>query len=106
MRLQRLGFKLGMELAAEEKRMAGQLDDLDIRRIGRRAGQSQAGAGQQRLVLAVAPKPQNPKTPKPLYSDNSSLIVFFILLSLIIGLLSSNILTATVIYSELIIGAQ
>jgi hypothetical protein len=47
MRLQGLGLELGMELAAEEERMAGNLDDLDISRVGSGAADAQAAAGQQ-----------------------------------------------------------
>ena len=42
MRLERLGLELGMELAAEEVRMVGDLDDLDVGAVGGRAGDAQA----------------------------------------------------------------
>ena len=53
MRLEGLGFEFGMELAAEEVGVAGNLDDLDVGRVGRGAADAQAGAGEQRFVLAV-----------------------------------------------------
>ena len=43
-RLQRLRLELGMELAAEEPGMVGDLADLDVRAVGRLAGDAQAGA--------------------------------------------------------------
>src|ERR1700721_3668214 len=53
MRLERLGFELGVKLAAEEEGMLGQLDDLDIGRVRRSASDAQTGAGEQRLVFAI-----------------------------------------------------
>ena len=48
-RLERLGLELGVELAAEEVGMAGDLDDLDVGGVGRGAGEAEAGAGEQLL---------------------------------------------------------
>ncbi len=53
MRLQGLGLELGMELAAEKIWMAGNLYDLDVGLVGRRARDAEACAGEQGLVLAV-----------------------------------------------------
>src|SRR5207253_6707876 len=53
MRLQRLRLELRMELAAQEEGMVRHLNDLDIRAVGRGTGEPQAGAGEQRLILAV-----------------------------------------------------
>ena len=53
MRLERLGLEFGMELAAEEEGMVGNLDDLDVGAVGRGAGDAHAGAGEQRFVFAV-----------------------------------------------------
>src|SRR5271157_100034 len=53
MRLQWSGFELGVKLAAEEKGMAGEFDDFDIGRVGGGAADAQAGAGEQRFVLAI-----------------------------------------------------
>src|ERR1700748_1312107 len=52
MRLKRLGFELGVELAAEKEGMFGQFDDLDIGRVRRSAGDAQPGTGEQRLLFA------------------------------------------------------
>ena len=51
--LEGLGFEFGVELAAEEVGMAGDLDDLDVGLVGRGARDAQAGAGEQGFVLAV-----------------------------------------------------
>src|SRR5579883_590402 len=53
MRLQRLGFELGMELATEEERMVGQLHNLDVGPIWCRAADAQAAGDQRALVLAI-----------------------------------------------------
>ena len=53
MRLQRLRFELGVELASEEVGMVGDLDDLDVGSVGGGAGNLQAGAGEQLLVFAI-----------------------------------------------------
>src|ERR1700722_4234719 len=53
MRLERLGLELGVELAAQEEWVAGELDDLHVSRIRSSAGDAQARAGQQRLVFPV-----------------------------------------------------
>ena len=53
MRLERLGLELGVELAAEEEGVVGDLDDLDVGGVGGGAGDAQAGAGEQGFVLAV-----------------------------------------------------
>ena len=53
MRLQRLRLELRMELAAEEMRMSGELDDLDVGAVGRGPGDAQARRGQRLFVLAV-----------------------------------------------------
>src|SRR5277367_1162623 len=52
-RLERLGFELRVELAAEEEGMSGDLDDLDVGGVGRGAGEAKASAGEDGLVLAV-----------------------------------------------------
>jgi hypothetical protein len=39
-RLERLRFELGVELAAEEERVRGDLDDLDVGRVGSRTGEA------------------------------------------------------------------
>ena len=51
--LEGLGFELGVELAAEEVGVAGDLDDFDVGLVGSGAGDAQAGAGEQGFVLAV-----------------------------------------------------
>src|SRR5258707_14210565 len=53
MRLQRLGLELGMELAAQEIRMVGNLYDLHVSPIGRSAGDAQSASGQHRFIFAV-----------------------------------------------------
>src|ERR1700743_472353 len=53
MRLKRLGLELGMELADEEERMGGNLDDLHVGCVRRGSGDAQTGSRQQRLVFAV-----------------------------------------------------
>src|SRR5437016_4853794 len=53
MRLQRFRFEFGMELATQEIRMIGKFHDLDIRSVGSRAGDLQACAGQEGLILAI-----------------------------------------------------
>ena len=39
-RLERLGLELGMELAAQEEGVAGDLDDLDVGGVGSCAGEA------------------------------------------------------------------
>ncbi|MCU1222775.1 MAG: hypothetical protein JWQ42_868 [Edaphobacter sp.] len=51
--LKRLGFELGVELAAEEEGMGGDLDDLDVGGVGGGAGEAEAGSGEDGFVLAV-----------------------------------------------------
>src|SRR5246127_5311976 len=51
--LKRLGLELGVELAAEKEGVIGQLDDFDVGGIWGGAGNAQACAGEQRLVLAI-----------------------------------------------------
>src|SRR3984957_15295410 len=51
--LEGLGFELGVELAAEEERVGGDLDDLDVGGVGGCAGEAEAAAGEDGLVLAV-----------------------------------------------------
>ena len=53
MRLQRLRLEFGMELAAEEEWMVGNLDDLDVGSVGCGAGDAQAAGGKGLLVFAV-----------------------------------------------------
>ncbi len=52
-RLQRLGFEFGVELAAEEEGVRGDFDDLDVGGVGRGAGEAEACAGEDGFVLAV-----------------------------------------------------
>ena len=51
MRLQRLGFELGMELAAQIPGMVGKFADLDVDAVGSLAGQAQAMLLQARLRI-------------------------------------------------------
>src|SRR6266852_4408677 len=51
--LQRLRLELGMELAADEMRMVGQFDHLNVSAIGRRTGNSQSRRHHRLLVFAV-----------------------------------------------------
>src|SRR5579864_6534789 len=53
MRLQWLGLEFWVELAAEEERVSGNLDDLDVGSVGRGPGQSQSSPGEQCLILSV-----------------------------------------------------
>src|SRR5271157_5515357 len=53
MRLQRLRLELGMELAAQEVGVVGNLDDLDVGAVGRCAADAQSACGKRALVLAV-----------------------------------------------------
>ncbi len=53
MRLERLRFEFGMELAAEEEGMAGDLDDFDVGAVGSGSGDGEAGAGEQRFIFAI-----------------------------------------------------
>src|ERR1700754_738463 len=53
MRLERLRFELGMELAAEEPWMVRSFDDLDIIFVGSASGDAQAGTGENFFVVAV-----------------------------------------------------
>ena len=53
MRLERLGFELGVELAAEEEGVSGDLDDLDVGGVGGGSGETEAAAGEDGFVLAV-----------------------------------------------------
>jgi hypothetical protein len=43
-RFERLGFKFGVELATEEPRVIGGLDNFDVIFVGRAAGDAQASA--------------------------------------------------------------
>src|SRR5258708_34697197 len=52
-RLQRLGFKFWMELAAEEPRVVRGLDDLDVIFIRRAPGDAQARGDQRFFVVAI-----------------------------------------------------
>src|SRR3954454_18467410 len=52
-RLQRLGFELGMELAAEGEGVAGDLDDLDVGGVRGGSGQAEASSCEDGFVLAV-----------------------------------------------------
>ncbi len=45
MRLKRLGLELGVELAAEEEGVIGQLDDFDVGGVRRGAGDAQSACG-------------------------------------------------------------
>ncbi len=51
--LQWLGFEFGVELAAEEEGVGGDLDDLDVGGVGGGAGDAEACAGEDGFVLAV-----------------------------------------------------
>src|ERR1700722_17263528 len=53
MRLQRLRFEFGMELASDEEWMAGNFDDLDVSSIRRRAGNLEAAGRHRLFILAV-----------------------------------------------------
>src|SRR5208282_5963982 len=53
MRLQRLRFEFRMELASDEKRMARNLDDLNVSAVRSRAGNAQPGRDHGLLILAV-----------------------------------------------------
>src|SRR5579863_874910 len=53
MRFQRLGFELGMKLAAQIPGMAGQLANFNVDAVGRFAGQAQAMLLQHGLVFAI-----------------------------------------------------
>src|ERR1700722_526957 len=53
MRLEGLGLELGVELAAEEEGVTGNLDDLHVGRIRSGAGNTQAGSGKEGLIFAV-----------------------------------------------------
>ena len=53
MRLQRLRFEFGMELASQIPRMIRQFADLDVHAVGRLARQPQAVLGQNRLKFAI-----------------------------------------------------
>src|SRR5450759_3070463 len=52
-RLQRLGFELGVELAAEIPRMVGEFADLDVGIVGRLAGDLEARRLQALFVFAI-----------------------------------------------------
>src|SRR5271167_1216443 len=51
--LEGLGFELGVELAADEEWVGGDLDDFDVSGVGGCAGEAEAAAGEDGLVLAV-----------------------------------------------------
>src|SRR5579859_1716653 len=53
MRLERLGFELGMKLAAQIPRMISDLADLDVGAIGSLAGNPQTGRCQNLLIFAI-----------------------------------------------------
>src|SRR5271155_6070330 len=53
MRLQRLRFELGMELATDEMRMVWQFDHLDVSTVGSRTGDSQPRRHHGLLVFAI-----------------------------------------------------
>src|ERR1035438_7140949 len=53
MRLQRLRFELGMELAAEIPGMAGKLANLHVDSVGSFAGQAKPVLLQDRFILAI-----------------------------------------------------
>ena len=53
MRLQRLGFELGMELAAEIPGMAGQFADFDVNSVRSFTGEPQAVLLEHRFVFAI-----------------------------------------------------
>src|SRR5205809_1812069 len=53
MRLQRLRFKFGMELATQKVRMIRKFHDLHIRSVGSSAGDLQSCASQDGLILAI-----------------------------------------------------
>ena len=53
MRLERFGFELGMELAADEEGVPRNLDDLNIGAVRCGAAQAQASAGEKSFVLAI-----------------------------------------------------
>ena len=51
--LEGFGFEFGVELAAEEEGVAGDLYDLDVGCVGGGAAQAEAAAGEEGFVLAV-----------------------------------------------------
>src|ERR1700744_5188137 len=51
--LQRLGFELRVELATQEERVTGDLDNLHVGRVRRGASDAQTGSREQRLVFPV-----------------------------------------------------
>ena len=51
--LERFGFELWVELAAEEEGMGGDLYDFDVGGVGGGSGEAQAGSGEDGFVLAV-----------------------------------------------------
>ena len=51
--LQRFGFEFGVELAAEEEGVGGDFYDFDVGGVGGGAGDAQASAGEDGLILAV-----------------------------------------------------
>src|SRR5271165_1200858 len=53
MRLQRFGLELGMELAAQEVGMVGDLHDFDVRAVGRCAADAQPAGGYHAFILAI-----------------------------------------------------
>src|SRR5215469_10657038 len=53
MGLERLRLELGMELAPEEERMLGNLDNLNVGSIGRSACNAQASRRQYAFILAI-----------------------------------------------------
>ena len=51
--LEWFGFEFGVELAAEEEGVGGDLDDFDVGGVGGGAGDAEACAGEDGFVLAV-----------------------------------------------------
>ena len=51
--LEGLGFEFGVELAAQEVGVAGNLHDFDVGLVGRGATDAKARAGEQSFVLAI-----------------------------------------------------
>src|ERR1700733_8672828 len=50
---ERLGFEFGVELAADEPRMVGHLDDFDVGAVRRAAGDFETSGIERRFVFAV-----------------------------------------------------
>jgi len=51
--LEGLGFELGVELAAEEIGVAGDLDDLDVGGVRGGAAEAQAAAGEKGFIFTI-----------------------------------------------------